>query len=36
MEAVRQHSIEIFTAANEEDGALRVTSRYLVAKATRA
>lgn len=36
LEAVRQRSIEIFTAANEEDGALRVTSRYLVAKAQRA
>jgi len=36
LEAVRQRSVEIFTAANEEHGALRVTSRYLVATATRA
>ena len=36
LESVRQHSIEIFAAANEEQGALRVTSRYLVATATRA
>ena len=36
LEAVRQHSIEIFAAANEDRGALRVTSRYLVTTATRA
>ena len=36
LEGVRRRSIEIFTAANEEHDALRVTSRYLVAMATRA
>jgi len=36
LEPAPQRSVEIFTAANEEHGALRVASRYLVATATRA